>query len=672
MSTLDTEAPDELEDEQDEQPASDWDAARQVLGDYEDAAGYYSQWHQLIDDEVSFVLDQEQHETDLGHTLDPDSIQAKDLSLLSACRRKWSQIKSAPIQLSCWPTDQQQDPFAAERAKWAIERELYSKRKLFQRKRGRAILGAVVGRLWYLHAEWDEDLQEITYNTLKPGEVFKCPGFADMHDPQCPWVIIEKTLTVTAARALARRRGVDEETVRSIVADSDSIGTSGQSSRGTSPGLTRLDQTNPEGSPSAGLKNTVKLLVAMYREDPERAEIESTLEAPEELPPDQHFMRCWTCGYETQDHPVDATNGELPVVGEACPQCAAEQMQQAQQGMAPPGAQLPSLERVSTVEQVDRFPKYPDGRWIEVLKESRLVLWNREWPYQKPDGRTLRSYPLAEYKIYDDPRHEIPHSDVSWQWNQQALATYMLQWAVDQMRSSGRILMFPRGALVDSRGRAFTPTNRIDQVAWVKDAMLANAVKEFQPRGLPDGWSELYGAVSNSFRSNMGTGELGLGADQSKDIAVGTARAIIESGDIPVDDAIAMVREEDSMFFGIIADMIQCCWNAGRWVRFLGPEGQMAYEYFSGADLVDVDVEIQGDQTFRAVQTAELELYAQWFNMSPPQQRLVGRKMNLTPTEVFQFQQDQMQWMAAQPPTVGPDGQPVPVAGQPGQPGQPA
>jgi hypothetical protein len=641
--------PELIDDTSEEQQESDWDPARQVINDLDVSEGYYRDLHTLVDEEMRFVLDQEQYEFDLGHSRSQDDVQVKDLALLSTSRRKWSQIGAAPIYINPVPLDRQGDPFASERTKWALEREVYSKRRQFQMKRKRAIVGCIVGRLWYLTMEWDEDLQEIVYDTAPKSEVHKCPGFHSVHDPLCPWVVLEKTLTVSAARRLARKRGVPENEVREIVADPGTNAADTARSRGTQPGTTRLDRTSPEGTPGSALAGSVKLLIGMYREDPERAEIESTLDDPVELAPEDQFMRCWQCGYETKDHPLDATTGQLPAVGEPCPQCQTDAM--GEDGQMPQSDVDESmLERVSTVEQVDRFPEFPNGRWIEVLKESRKVLYNGQWPYVKPNGQdTLRSYPMFEYYIYEDPRSDWPHSDVSWQFNMQALATYMLQWAVEQMRSSGRVIIMPKNALVDSRGRTIQYTNKLDQIAWIKDPQLAASIQEFQPRGLAQGWTELYGAISNSFRANLGTGEIGLGPGDSKDIPVGTVREIVDSGDIPVDDAIDMVREHDGQGFGVMADMIQCCWNINRWIRFLGPEGQQAFEYFSGADLVDVDVEVMGDPKFDATQAAMLSRWMEWFAMTPPQQMLTARTLNLPPSEVFQYQQAQMAFMATQP-----------------------
>lgn len=641
--------PELIDSDSEEKQGSDWDPASQVINDLETSESHFRDLHTLVDEEMRFVLDQEQYEYDLGHTRGQDDVQVKDLGLLATERRKWSQMGAAPLYVNTVPVDQGSDPFAAERAKWVIEREIYGKRKLFQMKRKRAIVGVVVGRIWYLTIDWDEDLQELVYDTAPKSEVHKAPGFHSVHDPLCPWVVLEKTLTVPAARRLARRRGVPEDEVREIVADPGTNAADAARSRGTQPGTTRLDRTSPEGTPGSALAGTVKLLIGMYREDPERAEIEATLEDPEPLAPEDQFMRCWECGYETQNHPHDATTGELPAVGEVCPQCAANAM--AETGMEPQSdVDQPHLERVDTVETVDRFPAFPDGRWIEVLKESRKVLHNGDWPYQKPTGGTISSFPLFEYCIYEDPRSDYPHSDTSWQFNMQALATYMLQWAVEQMRTSGRVIIMPKGALVDSRGRALTYTNRIDQIAYIKDAQLASSIQEFQPAGLAQGWTELYGAITNSFRSNLGTGEIGLGPEQSKDIPVGTVREIVESGDIPVDDAIAMIREADSHGFRIIAEMAQCCWNAARWVNFRDPMGQMGWEYFAGSDLCDVDVEVMGDPTFDAAMGAQLQIWQQWFMFTPPQQMLTARLLHLPPSDVMQYQQAQLAFMATQPP----------------------
>lgn len=632
---LESGAQEDAEDPSEEAQEYTFDPVARVLEDYEASKKYFSDWHDKIQEEVEFVLDQQQHENDLGHDKNQNEAQVKDMSLLSMERRKWSQLAAAPVYVNAFGQDAIADPYSAERTKWALEREVYSPQKMFRRHRKRAIIGAVVGRKWYLTFGWNPHLQEITYGTLPPTDVFKCPGFIDAHDPECPHLILRFKITVAQARARARYYGqMSEEEILEIAPDTGSQADSKPS--GPLPGMVRLDRSNPEGGPAAPRERTVTLLVAMYREDPEQAEVEEVLGAPEKLPPDEQKMRCWDCGYETQVHWRDQETGNFPPVGDPCPHCSAP----GPDGETPQDP--PAMEAVTETENYLRYPKHPNGRWTEVLEESRTQIYDGDWPYQKPNNMgTLRSFPIGEYYVYDDPRNEIPHSDTSWQWNQQLLATLMLQWAIDQMRTSGRILIFPRGALVDGKGRPFIPNNRIDNIAWVKDPMLAKAIQEFQPRGLPDGWANLYGALQNTFRANLGTGELGLGPEQSKNLPVGTAHAIIESGDIPVDDALQNIRDEDGHVLEVVADMIQCCWNVAKWVRYLGQDGIAAFEYFSGADLCDVDVMITGDPAFDVLQSAKLERMQKWFSMTPPQQKLAGQMLNLDPTLIGQYQQEQ-------------------------------
>ena len=644
----DTEAPqDEALEPMDDGDESTFDPCDFVLEEFESDEEYYRHWHQQIPEEVEFVLDQVQYRDDNGHTLEDDEAQAKDLTLLSTSRRKWSQIAATPTYINCYPISfDDNDPLAAERVKWALEHEVYNPAKMYRRKRRRAIIGAVVGRVWYMSAEWDGDLGEIVYRTKAPTDVFPAQGWQDIHDPQCPYVKVRDELTVGEVRNLARRYGqLSEEEILEIVADStagDSKGASKPSSR--IPGMVNLQSAGGEGRPGASRKDVVQVLTCMYREDPERATLEDEQdETP--LDPSEQFMRCWTCEHETKDHPTE-DDGTLPDEGEQCPVCAAK----AQQDGTDPQA-VPRMEAVRALQPWRTEIKYPNGRWIVVLLNQRKCIFDGDWPYKKPNGMgTLRSFPLMQARIYDDPRYPIPHSDVSWQWNQQALATYMLQWAVDQMRTSGRVIFLPYRGIVDERGRPWQMSNRIDQVAFVKDPMMAEAVKDFQPRGLPDSWGLLYSQLISGFKGNLGTGELGLGPEQSKNLPVGTVHAIMESGDIPTDDATGMIRDEEGLWLGVIADMIQCCWDRNRWVRYLGKDGQAAYEYFSGADLCAVDVMITGDPGFDVLQAAKLDRMKVWFEMTPPQRKLAGEMLNLEPTRMSRYEQDEQQFMQTQKP----------------------
>lgn len=667
-TTIDSPAEEALEPAGHDESAeneSDWKPADCVLDDLQYGMEYYRDWFEDIPEEIEFVLDQAQYDTDDGRTRDEDQAMAKDLSLLSASRRKWSQIAATPTYINCYPIDYSSpdDGFAAERTKWALEHEVYNPRKMYRRKRRRAIIGAVVGRVWYLLADWDAKLKEIVYRTKAPTEVIPCPGWQDAHDPQCPWVLIIDDIDVEEARQRARDYGkLSDEEIDQIQPDQAPGDLQGNKPSSRIPGMVNLHRAGGSGGPNRSKRNTVRIIRAMYREDPEAKQLDEERGEPIDLNDDEQYMRCATCTHETRDHSFDPETGQLPDVGDPCPVCVAN-------GTNPDTA--PRLQAVRQLQEHLLGDKYPDGRWIEILEKSRTVIYDDAWPYRKPDGTTLSSFPLAQFRIYDDPRHEIPNSDVSWQWNQQALATYMLQWGIEQMRTSGRVVFMPYRGIVDEKGKPWAMSNRLDQIAFLKDPMMANAVKEFQPAGLPQSWSTLYGALTNNFRSNMGSGELGLGPDQSKDLPVGTVHAIIESGDVPVADGTAMILDEEGRFLGVVGEMIQCCWDSAHWVRYLAQDGQYAYEYISGADLTGVDVMITGDPGFDILQSSKLDRMKVWFDMTPPQRRMAARWLNLEPSMVSQYEADEQMFMQQQAAMMAP---PVPPAGgpRPGQQGPPS
>jgi len=613
--------------DEDEKPA--FDALAHVRGDHQYAQSYYADWFEAIADEVALALDNEQWKFE-GDPNDQDEVAPKDLTVMSALRRKGSQLAAAPIHTRVKGQDGETDPFAAACAEFALESEVYQPRNLLRRMRARAIKGAGAARVWYLTIEWDARLRKIVYGTAAPDQVLPQPGALDIHDESCEWVHVRKQISVAAAVRRAREHGLDGDEIERIArGGGQPQDRAQQSSTGRVPGVSDLTERGGTG-PAAALGGYT-LVTCMYRSDPEELEQELEVGDPEPLEESERYMRCYDCGYETREHPVDPVAGGLPANGDPCPQCA-------EAGAVEP----PALERVDELQPVRMAPKFPEGRWIEYLEEIDLLLYDGPWPYHRPNGGTLRAFPLGQYRWYDDPRYMIPPSDVSMQYNQQLLATFMLGWAVEQMRTSGRVIVAPFNSLVDGRGRPYKFTNRTDQFAYVRDAAQTMGLKEFQPAGLPSGWTELYGALTNSFSAHLGTGELGLSPQQSKDIPVGTVRTIVESGDIPTDDALRMIRDEDGVVFTTVVEMLQCCVTEEQWWSKVGKSGQYEYGLFAGADIGDVDVIVLGDPGLDAVEQADLQKMQTFFQFTPPQQTYAAKKLGLNAYELAEYQQEQM------------------------------
>src|SRR5690242_9094920 len=135
-------------------------------------------------------------------------------------------------------------------------------------------------------------------------------------------------------------------------------------------------------------------------------------------------MRCPECASEYTDHPRD-DNGELPGIGNPCPRCADTK-----------GDEAPNLDRIDELTTYQSSDEYPNGRKIVVLRDQEHLLYDGDWGFTKPNGRGLSSFPIMEFRSYEDPRWRHGFSDTYYQYTQQLLASAVLRMGFEQMSNN--------------------------------------------------------------------------------------------------------------------------------------------------------------------------------------------------------------------------------------------
>lgn len=639
-----------LKDEQDDEP---FDPVECALADYDHAVLYYEPWNTRLYDELEFCLEIIQYEADTGGTRDRGAVQPHDLSLLNLARRNWSQVSAAPIYLQTHAVNQDPqdtDTKGAERTKWALEREIYAPRKGYKKLRRRMLIGGFSCGLWWMRAQWNEKLQEILYDLLEPAQVNVAPGWKDHHDPTCPFVTIYEHLTYSQLEERAKpvAEGGEGWTIPESLNPTLSPISPGasQSTANVRPGQVKLSAEQGNGTrPGVPRRDVYGVITVMYREDPEGA-YEAQENEPVKLTKEQRFMACDTCGYETTVHPRDV-EGDLPMVGDPCPKCTAR--------LGEDHPDIPNLERQDEMSSVTETDVYANGRKIVILEDTEDLLFDGDWGFTNPKTKKgLDSFPLMGFRSYEDPRFFHGYSDTYYNYTGQLLASATLRMGFEQMANNVDILISPLHGLVDSKLQPFRHRAKQGRIAYLKDPSQADSLHHFQGSGLPQGWQTLYQSLQGSFQKNLGTGELGLGEQATRNIPVGTVRAIQESGEIPTDDHIAVLRDEEGSFLHVVAQMIQCKWTEPRWVRYLGADGKMAYDQFMGSDLSDVDVMITADPSLKAIRTEEADVVEKWMAAPPFQRRTMAKLLGIDSTIVTEYEADEQKAMQDQKPQTDP------------------
>lgn len=566
---------------------------------------------------LDFVFKQKHYRDDKGQTLDRTRIQPKGAETFNTIRRKTAQICSQPPYFEAWPVDKMDDPQKAEGAKRVLESILNDPLKRYRPCKRRMVSGAMVASTWYMKAEWDYScgpFGDIRFSSMKPMQVMPEPGWQDIHDPLCPRVWEVHDLCV---RDIEGRKGW--KNTAGLWPDNEGKYRSEQDYQRS------VSDTSPDYQYE---EDTVRVLFVWEKGD------YTTEDRPTHRPlaPEDRYMACTTCGYRTMDHP-QMPDGQFPVEGDPCPLCMES-------------GKVNLMQRIDAERDNARYRKYPNGRLRIIAPYQHRKFYDGEWPEE------LRSYPFFQFRAYENPEEYHGLNDAALHWPQQVILNSLRRQGYEQMRTSKSLILVAGGpdgkGILDYRNRPFVLSDENGCVGYVQGPTVQGMVQHVQGQGLPSQWTNYYQAVLNSFTSTQGTNDLGLTPASSKDIAASTVQQLTEIGDIPVQDHIDVLNEEESIFLGVVLDMWVAHTDVARAVRYLGPEGKVIIEMLSGMDIPNVDVIVTAQPKMRSSNIDRFRVLQQWAQLPSPALRRIGaRELNIPTSDVVQVEME----LAAMPPT---------------------
>lgn len=618
---------------------------------WEAAVQYNVAFHQRIEFELAFALKLRHYLNDTYQTLDQRYVKFRGRELASKIRREVADICAAPIYIEALPTSE--DPeraYTAEDAKWALENDIRDPLKGFDTFLERTVLGGISARTWWLAADYDPGKRQIYFRNVDPTKSFICPPYQDVWDPRNPWWIEEVQMRLDDVQAMRAQGWKQTDLVRADnppptryqagTADSDEQGRIFRDS-GAPPGV----NGDPQG--------VVTILKCWYKSDPDRkTKFVPKPETAKALPREDQHLACLNCGYtESLPYPSEGARAIDPqdVEGAPCPTC---------------GRPMKAITHTMVEDEVVAFP---DGRLVICAPYcDDLELYDGEWPYVSERGLV----PAMQFKCYEHPRDPIGLSETTMDQHVQIVSNALYRRAFDSIMAAPNVVVMPGSAIKDSRGQAFQFTDEPWQIAYYDDpgGLQGQGIKHFQANPVPPGVFQFAAMIQQNFRADIGTAEIssGIGAQDVKDVPVGTVKAFVESGSIPTDHKIRRLRRELSIFFAAIHDMQRSCYTTARWVRIRGADGQMVAQRMRGASLPSVDITVTAQPEFKAMSTEEIHTLELWasFGFSDA----VGEILHVPPSlarkikaEQAEKQQLKRQQMGAQP-AVGPAaGTPMPA-----------
>jgi hypothetical protein len=263
------------------------------------------------------------------------------------------------------------------------------------------------------------------------------------------------------------------------------------------------------------------------------------------------------------------------------------------------------------------------------------------WPYG------LRTVPYCVWQSKPHPGEQIGQSETLSNMSMQTSSNVLLAEAIDTMRRAKTVHAVPRGVLEDPAGEEWERGRNQGAWAYYNQDMPPSGIITMTGAQLPPGWNAVFQAVQGVFQASRGSPDLGLTPSQSKDIAVGTVRAIIESGELPVDHQIERLRRAEAPWFGgAVYQLIRATYTPERIRRIESEDGNWELLSVAGLGLPDLDVQIIASPSVIRLTQAEIQTLIEFAAAPPHMRRFLARKMNIPISEVIELENEERRIMS--------------------------
>lgn len=578
-----------------------------------------------IGEELDFNIKLRHYADDAGEQRDRRRIQPKGRELRSKTRHKVAEI-CKDLHFTAKPADDedQTEKHVADTFAAVLKRDVLDPQKDYLQVREDMVELALSGRLGVIALDWVPGVGpfngEILPRVLDARKFHWTHGWKNIHDYTCPWVIDESEMRVEDIR---RMKSAGWKNTDEVMGDGQ-FGVSTNDST-VAPGNVRLPDggaANPS-TKRGEVEPYATILKCWYRFDDTTSYKPSG--DPRTLRPDQRYAVCADesgdplCGYQDNSQPGE----DLKPDNGPCPQCG--------QG---------TMQRVDKEQPTEQTMDFPNGRLVIVAPGSQdTVLYDGPWPCK------VRSFPYAVYHCYPHPLEQVGMSDTAYDWSLQLIADALMRIAYEQSSENRDLIIAPVDGLMDAENEPWQFSDTQGRIAyWTGQG--TPQVQHFQGSGVPPGWRELFGQVQSVLMRDMGTSDIAMGSDQTRNIPVGTVRALQETGEVPVDHHKRKLWRTETMLFSIWSDMINDCWTMPRKLRVTKKNGQDVWMTVKGGDMPRMDILVSASPAITNVDEQEVNALVTVLQQPPPMQVLLARKYNIDQNDLMEFQQG----MAQQPP----------------------
>jgi hypothetical protein len=573
------------------------------------AREYYRQPNDLYGLLIAYCLDLQHYKRNYGIQNDVKRLQPKGQRLFNLIRHKLSLLTTDPINFECRPIQPNADARGAHLAKKVLESTLFDPTVRYNRIERSMVMSALAGGRGAMAQEYDPDVPGGTcLRLVDPRRLFVTPGVLDFHDSRAPYCIEEVPMHISAVRAKKHTAGWDvpddltPDNWKSDYAD-------GVQNDLSQPLMLGNNEVVP-GVDVGAIDGIVTVLKVHHRHDP----FASTEDRARryDLPREEWY---W----------LDEESGERVPLGDADPMTA----------MPPVNPMGQPFKLVTTLSGTEEHYLYPNGRCDIVFanyNKDKPAGFCGDWlPGRVNQDVRLANFPYMFMTAYHHPLRLIGKSDTELLHSLQSIDDMSTRQAWEQLRMTQALLISIRGGLEGADlGSQFELSDKPIDIAYARDRIAAESVKFFQGSGMNPALPAFKSIIDREW-AQIGSGDIAMPDDRSRDVAVGTLQLLQKQGDLPVRMHAEDLRAERSIGFRNILDQKRAYMSIPQlvtWVNeepnLVGPDGtplpvgaQMAAQV-TGDMLAPSNVIVTAMSDGRAMDVDRIQAIAQFMGQVPP------------------------------------------------------
>lgn len=547
----------------------------------EQAVEYYRAANDLYGKMLAFGLDSEHYKREQGFGRETRRIQPKTQLVFDLLRHKGAWLKTQPLRIEARPRQPMEDLGPAELAKRLLDGVTQDPLRRYKANRSLLIDSALSASRGVMWIEWSPEAGGIYFCNSDPRLTHVAPGWVHPHDPTCPWVQREQTVDA----AFLRRKKKAGWHVPSDLEPDDSPR---ENAAAGQDATTRNVGEDNGAVPESQVVPRYTILKTFFRDDPFDHVRPETLPLPRD---EWYFLDDATGDRVPLPLDVDifdpAAQAQFPVNMEGQPYRLVQEEPQ------------PAYKRLCVVS----YPNY---------KGKNGVAWKGDWfdgAVNEVKGEV--PFPLFWYCSYYHPLRLVGTNDVLLNHTTQLLDNVSMRQAWEQLRQMSALLITAKGALKDSDGNDFLFTDAPVQIAYAEDVLAAAETKFVQGPGINPAIVAFRDMLERA-GARVGTGDIAMPSNRSRDVAAATMQALQEMGDMPLRTHKMALDDEESVALTAVLALLRAYMTTPEMLQWTTDSGDVAMAQVRGEDLLPMNVIVGSSPEWKSLNAEDVQAVAQY------------------------------------------------------------